>query len=49
MHHTSVAIAILAVGYKDSHFRPALTDYREVVATVLTAYPTYFSAVLDGL
>jgi hypothetical protein len=44
-----VAAVIEAVGYEGSHFRPALVDYRDVVAAVLTSYPTYFSAVLDGL
>jgi hypothetical protein len=44
-----VATVIEAVGYEGSHFRPALAEYRDVVASVLIAYPTYFSAVLDGL
>lgn len=44
-----VATVIEAVGYEGSHFRPSLTGYRDVVAAVLTSYPTYFSAVLDGL
>jgi POLQ-like helicase len=44
-----VATVIEAFGYEGMHFHPALADYRNFVAAVLTSYPTYFSAVLDGL
>lgn len=44
-----VAIEIWRAGYEGSHFSAGLADYREVVAGVLTAYPAYFSAVLEGL
>lgn len=44
-----VATELEAVGYSGSHFRPALAEYRDVVAAVLVSYPAYFSAVLDGL
>lgn len=44
-----VATEIWLAGYEGVHFRPALDDYREVVVSVLDAYPVYFSAVLDGL
>jgi POLQ-like helicase len=44
-----VATETWLAGYEGSHFSPALTDYRVVVADVLSAYPAYFSAVLGGL
>lgn len=44
-----VAVAIWLAGYEGSHFSPALTDFRGVVAGVLAAYPVYFSSVLEGL
>lgn len=44
-----VATEIWLAGHEGSHFSPALTDYRVVVADVLSAYPAYFSTVLEGL
>jgi len=44
-----VAIEIWLAGYEGFHFRLALAEYREVVASVLGAYPSYFGVVLDGL
>ena len=44
-----VAIEIWLSGYEGLHFRAALPEYREVVAGVLAAYPSYFGAVLDSL
>lgn len=45
----NVAIDVELAGYEGAYFRPALTEHREVVATALSAYPSYFSAVLDSL
>ena len=44
-----IEIEIRRAGYEGSHFRAALPEYREVVADVLAAYPSYFGAVLDSL
>jgi len=44
-----VAIEIWLAGYEGFQFRAVLPDYREVVAGVLAAYPSYFGAVLDSL
>ncbi len=44
-----VAIEISLAGYQGTYFRAALTEHREVVADVLSAYPSYFGAVLDSL
>lgn len=44
-----VAIEIWLAGYEGFHFHAALPEYREVVAGVLAAYPSYFGAVLDSL
>jgi len=44
-----VAIDIWLAGYEGTHFRAALTEYREVVANTLSAYPSYFGAVLGSL
>ena len=44
-----VAIEIWLAGYEGFHFRAALPEYREVVAGVLAAYPSYFGAVLNSL
>lgn len=45
----AVGIDIWLAGYEGSYFRAALTEYREVVAKTLSAYPSYFGAVLDSL
>ncbi|MGC3962656.1 MAG: DEAD/DEAH box helicase [Rhodocyclaceae bacterium] len=44
-----VAWTLWLVGYEGSYFGAALSEYREVIAGVLGAYPSYFTAVLDGL
>lgn len=44
-----VAIDIWLSGYEGIDFRSALTEYREVVAKLLSAYPSYFREVLDSL
>jgi len=44
-----VAIDIWLAGYEGAYFRAALTEYREVVANTLSAYPSYFGAVLESL
>lgn len=44
-----VAIDIWLSGYEGAYFRAALAEYREVVANRLSAYPSYFGAVLDSL
>ena len=44
-----VAIDIWLAGYEGSNFRTALSEHREVVANTLSAYPSYFAAVLDSL
>jgi POLQ-like helicase len=44
-----VAIDIWLAGYEGYDFRAALPEYREVVASVLAAYPSYFRTVLDSL
>lgn len=45
----NIAIDISLAGYEGSYFRAALTDHRKVVANALSAYPSYFGAVLDSL
>ena len=44
-----IAIDIWLAGYEGTHFRAALTEYREVIANTLSTYPSYFGAVLDSL
>lgn len=44
-----VALELWLAGYDGSYFGSALEEYRETVANVLTSYPAYFSAVLEGL
>lgn len=44
-----VAIDMWLAGYEGTHFRAALTEYREVIANTLSAYPSYFGVVLDSL
>lgn len=44
-----IAFNILQSGYEGAYFRTALAEYRDVVADVLLAYPTYFRSVLDSL
>lgn len=44
-----VAFDIWLAGYEGTDFRAALNEYREVVANALSAYPSYFRAVLDSL
>lgn len=44
-----VAFDIELAGYEGTNFRAALTEHREIVATTLSAYPSYFGAVLDSL
>lgn len=44
-----VAIDIWLAGYEGTNFRAALTEHGEVVANTLSAYPSYFAAVLDSL
>lgn len=44
-----VALDIWLTGYEGTDFRAALTEYREVVANALSAYPSYFGLVLDSL
>lgn len=44
-----VAIHIWLMGYEGFNFRGALPEYREVVASVLADYPSYFGSVLDSL
>lgn len=43
-----VAIKIKLAGYEGLSFVGAIPEYRSVVASVLTMYPSYFSSVLDG-
>ncbi|GCB06278.1 DEAD/DEAH box helicase [Ralstonia sp. SET104] len=45
----TVAFEIWLAGYEGFQFRAALPEYREVVAAVLAAYPSYFGAVLGSL
>ena len=44
-----VALNIWLTGYEGTDFCAALDEYREVVAVTLSAYPSYFRAVLDSL
>lgn len=44
-----VAMDIWLAGYEGTYFRAALTEHREVVVNTLSAYPSYFAAVLDSL
>lgn len=44
-----VATEIWGAGYRGHNFRSALPEYREMVASILAAYPSYFGAVLDSL
>jgi hypothetical protein len=44
-----VAMDIWLAGYEGKYFRAALTEHRGVVANTLSAYPSYFAAVLDSL
>lgn len=44
-----VATVVWLSGYEGFHFRVALPEYRAVVTSVLTAYPSYFGAVLNSL
>jgi hypothetical protein len=41
--------ALRNAGYEGTHVSWALASYREVFTAVLTTYPSYFEAVLDGL
>lgn len=44
-----VAAGIMQSGYEGLHFRSALPEHREIVAGVLSTYPSYFGTVLDSL
>lgn len=44
-----LASALRRVGYQGPHAALALANHREVFASVLDAYPSYFGAVLDGI
>jgi hypothetical protein len=44
-----VELELARAGFDGTEFGAALTEHRDVVAGVLSMYPSYFSAVLDGL
>ena len=44
-----VAIDMRLAGSEGNHFLTALTEYREVILNTLSAYPSYFGAVVDSL
>lgn len=45
----NVAFYLWLAGYEGTYFRAALTEHRKVVADALSAYPSYFGAVLNSL